>query len=203
MKAGWNLLKNKKYSGQIYMYDSSRDTFMIALKSLGYSMNTKKRAEIDEAYKWLTELGDTMKPVYVGDDVMDNMISGNKAMAVVYSGDASYIINENPSMDFFVPDEGSNIWTDSMVLTKSCENTELAHEYMDFFLDKKVAIENTKYIGYDSGVKSVYDYFKNKYYKGNSGCGPDLTNALNEEFHNQDDATKKYMDELWTKIKGK
>lgn len=43
---------------------------------------------------------DTMKPVYVGDDVIDNMISGNKAMAVVYSGDGAYIISENENMSF-------------------------------------------------------------------------------------------------------
>ena len=71
------------------MYDSERDSFMIALKALGYSMNTTDKAEIDEAYNWLIEQRNTVSPVYAGDDVIDNMISGNKAIAVVYSGDAS------------------------------------------------------------------------------------------------------------------
>ena len=51
---------------------------------------------------------DTMDPIYAGDDVIDNMISGNKALAVVYSGDASYIISENPNMDYFTPGQGTN-----------------------------------------------------------------------------------------------
>ena len=52
LEDGWNILKNEKYAGNIYMYDSERDSFMIALKALGYSMNTTNRDEIVEAYNW-------------------------------------------------------------------------------------------------------------------------------------------------------
>ena len=89
------------------MYDSERDSFMIALKALGYSMNTTDLGEIQEAYEWLINQRDTMDPIYAGDDVIDNMISGNKAMAVVYSGDASYIISENPDLDYYTPKQGT------------------------------------------------------------------------------------------------
>ena len=81
---------------------------MIALKALGYSMNTTDEKQIQEAYQWLVNQRNTMDPIYAGDDVIDNMISGNKAMAVVYSGDASYIISENPNMDYFTPGQGTN-----------------------------------------------------------------------------------------------
>ena len=86
---------NPKYKGNLYMYDSERDSFMVALKALGYSMNTHNEEEIQKAYDWLIAQRDTMNPVYAGDDVIDNMISGNKALAIVYSGDASYIMSEN------------------------------------------------------------------------------------------------------------
>ena len=105
-REGWDLLCDTKYKGNIYMYDSERDSFMIALKALGYSMNTTDENEIQEAYQWLIDQRNTMEPIYAGDDVIDNMISGNKAMAVVYSGDASYIISENPNMDYFTPKQG-------------------------------------------------------------------------------------------------
>ncbi|MFQ9516672.1 MAG: extracellular solute-binding protein [Eubacterium sp.] len=201
LKQGWDILINEKYSGQIYMYDSERDSFMVALKSLGYSMNTDNKEELKEAYEWLIKQRQTMKPVYVGDDVMDNMISGNKAMAVVYSGDGAYIIAENENMSFFVPEQGSNVWTDAMVITKDCKNTELAHKYIDFFLQEDVAIQNTEYIGYDSAVQSVYEYFRDVEYEGNPGCAPDTSNEKNEEFHNQEQDIKAYTAGLWTKVK--
>lgn len=179
------------------MYDSERDSFMVALKGLGYSMNTRNKDELKQAYNWLIEQNNTMKPVYVGDDVMDNMISGNKAMAVVYSGDGSYVINENDNMGFFVPDQGSNVWTDGMVITKKCKNTKLAHQFIDYFLSYDVAEQNTDYIGYDSAVKSVYEYFKNDAYAGNPGCGPDTSNPKNEVFKDQPQEIKAYSSSLW------
>lgn len=201
LQQGWNILRNTKYKNQIYMYDSERDSFMIALKSLGYSMNTKDRGKLKEAYNWLIEQKDAMNPVYVGDDVIDNMISGSKAMAVVYSGDAAYIINENKNMDYFVPSEGTNEWADAMVLTKYCRNTDLAYKFMDFFLDSEVSKVNTRYIGYDNSVKSTFEYFRDVEYKGNSGCAPDSSNPANEVFHYQPRKTKEYISNLWTKVK--
>ena len=201
LQEGWNILKNKKYSGKIYMYDSERDSFMIALKALGYSMNTTNKSELQQAYEWLVEQNKTMKPVYVGDDVMDNMISGNKDMTVVYSGDGAYIISENSDMGFVVPEQGSNNWIDGMVITKSCKNTELAHKFINFFLQKDVAIQNTAYIGYDSAVKSVYEYYRDEEYAGNPGCAPDTSNPKSEEFKYQEQKIKEYCASLWTKVK--
>lgn len=201
LKQGWEILRNKKYQGKLYMYDSERDSFMIALKALGYSMNTHDKGQLQEAYQWLIEQQETMNPVYVGDDVMDNMISGNKDMAVVYSGDGAYIISENDDMGFFVPEQGSNVWTDAMVITKYCENTDLAHKFMDFFLQEDVAIQNTEYIGYDSAVKSVYEYYRDEEYEGNPGCAPDTSNPKNEEFRYQEREIKEYCASLWTKVK--
>jgi len=68
---GWELLRNPKYKDNIYMYDSERDSFMIALKALGYSLNTAEKDEIDAAYNWLVEQREIMNPIYVGDDVID------------------------------------------------------------------------------------------------------------------------------------
>ncbi len=201
LEAGWEVLRNTKYKGQVYMYDSERDSFMVALKALGYSMNTKDKGELQEAYEWLINQSETMDPVYVGDDVMDNMISGNKAMAVVYSGDAAYVINENEDMDYYVPEEGTNQWYDAMVITKYCRNTELAHQFINYFLNEDVAIQNTEYIGYDSAVKSVYEYFRDVEYKGNTGCAPASDNPRNEVFHQQEQKVKVYMSNLWTKVK--
>ena len=99
LEDGWGLLMNTKYAGNIYMYDSERDSFMVALKALGYSMNTDNEDEIYEAFEWLIRQRDTMKPIYAGDDAMDNMIAGNKAICVNYSGDAAYAMTEKISFE--------------------------------------------------------------------------------------------------------
>ena len=203
LKDGWNLLCNPKYKGNIYMYDSERDSFMIALKALGYSMNTTNMDEIQEAYQWLINQRDTMDPIYAGDDVIDNMVSGNKALAVVYSGDASYIISENPNLDYFTPDQGTNIWYDAMVITKDCSEVDLAHEFINFMINDESALSNTEEVGYTSTVKSAYEEMKDGTYAGVSSYIPDISNPKNEIFAYQKPKIKQKFAELWTKVKAK
>jgi spermidine/putrescine transport system permease protein len=200
LAAGWELLRNPKYKDDIYMYDSERDAFMIALKALGYSMNTENTSELDEAYNWLTEQKNLANPIYVGDDVIDSMISGNKSIAIVYSGDASYIITENPELDFFKPHQGTNIWYDSMVMTKDCVNTDLAHSFINFMLDEEIALLNSEAVGYTSPVKSAFDEMKGTIYDGVSAYIP--TPAEKDEiFKYQPTELKQYSADLWIKVK--
>ena len=201
LEQGWELLKNTKYKGDLYMYDSERDSFMIALKALGYSMNTTDEAEIQDAYDWLVEQRDTMDPIYAGDDVIDNMISGNKSIAVVYSGDATYIISENPELDYFMPNQGTNMWYDSMVITRDCSETDLAHKFINFMTDEESAAANTLEVGYSSPVASVFEEMAEGEYEGISAYVPDVTNPKNETFAYQEPAVKQLFADLWTKVK--
>ena len=202
-REGWNVLTDEKYKGNLYMYDSELDSFMIALKALGYSMNTTDLGEIQEAYKWLINQRDTMDPIYAGDDVIDNMISGNKAMAVVYSGDASYIISENPDLDYYTPKQGTNTWYDAMVITKDCNEVDLAHEFINFMLDDENALSNTEEVGYTSTVKSAFEEMKNGTYEGIDSYIPQIDNPKNEIFGYQKPKIKQKFAELWTKVKAK
>lgn len=201
LKDGWNLLANEKYAEDLYMYDSERDSFMVALKACGYSMNTKDEKEIQEAYKWLIHQREVMKPIYAGDDVIDNMISGNKALAVVYSGDASYIISENPDMDYFTPEEGTNIWYDAMVITKDCVNVDLAHDFINFMLDEENALANTREVGYSSVVTSAFETMRKEDYEGIGAYVPNVENENDEIFAYQLPKIKQYYADLWTKVK--
>ena len=201
LSEGWNLLMDTKYAGNLYMYDSERDSFMIALKALGYSMNTHDKNEIQAAYEWLIQQRDTMKPVYAGDDVIDNMISGNKALAVVYSGDGAYIMSENEDLGFLMPEEGTNLWYDAMVMTRDCENTELAYEFMDFMLRDDVAYRNTQYVGYSSPVVAAYEQAQEEDYEGIEAYVPRVGYEKDEIFRYQDTDIKKLFAELWTKVK--
>lgn len=198
---GWELLRNPKYAGNIYMYDSERDSFMIALKSLGYSMNTTDKDEITEAYNWLIDQREKMDVVYVGDDVMDNMISGNKAIAVVYSGDGAYIMAENDNLEYFEPEEGTNEWCDAMVITKSCVDTDLAEEFMDYMLEYDVVYQNSLFVGYTTPITEVREDFKVDEYDGISAYTPNFGAPNNEIFGYQEEDIRAFYSDLWTKVK--
>lgn len=201
LSQGWSILKDTKYKGNLYMYDSERDSFMIALKALGYSMNTTDEREMEEAYDWLVEQRNTMDPIYAGDDIIDNMISGNKALAVVYSGDASYIMSENPDLAYFTPEEGTNLWYDAMVITRDCSEVDLAHEFINFMLDEENALSNTREVGYTSTVKSAYETMCAEDYADINAYIPEADNPSSEIFGYQKPEIKQRYAEYWTKIK--
>ena len=201
LKSGWEVLKNEKYKGNIYMYDSERDAFMVALKACGYSMNTSDMSEIEEAYNWLIDQNDKMDVVYAGDDVIDNMISGNKALAVVYSGDAAYIMSENPDMGYYEPDQGTNEWCDGMVIPKSCRDDDLAYRFISFMYEYDNALANSTYVGYTSPLKDVADELAETEYEGISSYTPGFGKEKNEVFRYQDSKLKSKFADLWTKVK--
>ena len=147
---GFEVMRDPKYAGKLYMYDSERDSFMIAFKALGYSMNTNNEDEIMAAYDWLVDLNSNMDPIIVTDDVIDGMAQGRKDLAIVYSGDAAYILSENEDMRFSMPECGTNVFVDAMVIPKNAENPELAYKFIDYVISYDVAYDNTEAVGYTS-----------------------------------------------------
>ena len=201
LEAGWEMLRNPKYKDQLYMYDSERDSFMIALKALGYSLNTTNKAELEEAYDWLIKQNEIMNPIYMGDDVSDSMVSGSKPIAIVYSGDASYIMSLNENLGFYEPKEGTNLWIDGMVITKDCAQVDLAHKFIDFMLEPENACANSEAVGYSSSVQSAFEEMSKTVYEGIDAYIPRSDNPKDEYFRYQDAETKKFCAELWTKVK--
>ena len=199
---GWNILRDTEYSNKIFMYDSERDSFMVALKALGYSMNTENMDEINKAYDWLCELHDTMSPSYVTDEVTDAMINNEKDIAVVYSGDAAYIISQNDNMAYYVPKEGTNVWSDGFVIPSNAKNPKLANEFINYMMSYDSAMDSSIEVGYTSANKKVVETLSSdgEVYSNNDAYIFDVSNTNNEVFkHN--DTLKKVLSDMWVRIK--
>ena len=199
---GFGIFLNEKYKGDIYLYDSERDSFMMALKSLGYSMNTENEKEIQEAYDWLVTCVQTMEPEIVTDEIIDNMAQGRKALGLIYSGDATYVMSENENMGYFLPNEGTNLWSDAMVIPKNAKNPKLAHAYINFATHYEGAYDNSSYVGYTSSNQEVLEdlYGEGGEYEGINAYLPRTDNEQDEVFEYNEN-TKKIIGDLWSRVK--
>lgn len=202
LQEGYNIFLNEKYKGDIYLYDSERDSFMMALKALGYSMNTESEEELQEAYKWFETCVTTMAPEIVTDEIIDNMAQGRKALGIVYSGDAAYVMSENENMGYFEPMEGTNIWCDAMVIPSNAANVELAHEFMNYLCDYEAAFDNSDFVGYTSPNEEVMDelYGEGGTYEGINAYVP-RSGYINDESFVFNERTRKIISNLWSKVK--
>ena len=145
----WDILWDSKYKGQIIMMDSVRDSFAVAFKRLGYSLNTTDKAQVDEAFATLVEQGPLVQ-AYVMDQVKDKMIGEEAALAVIYAGDAIYCMEQNENLAYAVPKEGTNFFVDAMVIPKTSKNKAGAEAFINFMNDPEIALNNTEYIGYST-----------------------------------------------------
>ena len=199
---GWEVLRNTDYAGHIYIYDSERDSFMMAFKALGYSMNTEDPNEINDAYEWLLQMNNTMSPVYVTDEVIDGMMNGYKDIAVVYSGDAAVVLDENEDMSFYMPSQGTNIWCDAMVIPQNAENPKLAHEFINYMLTYEAAFDNTETVGYTSPNAEVFEEMPSSedLYADNAAYLPRSGYDKDEMFHDNQ-VLMRELSKLWIKVK--
>ena len=201
-REGYNIFLDEKYKGDVYLYDSERDSFMMALKALGYSMNTENEQELKEAYEWLVQCVETMDTEIVTDEIIDNMAQGRKALGLIYSGDASYVMAENEDMGYFMPETGTNLWSDAMVIPKNAKNPDLAHAFINYASDYDGAYDNYSYVGYTSANQEVMDTLSGEGgdYEGIGAYIPRTDNENDEVFvYNED--TKKIISDLWSRVK--
>ena len=201
-KDGWDIFLDQKFKGDIYLYDSERDSFMMALKALGYSMNTTSQDELNAAYNWLIQCVQTMDPEIVTDEIIDNMAQARKALGLIYSGDAAYVMSENENMGFYMPKSGTNLWSDAMVIPKNAKNPKLANEFIRYITSYDAAMDNSSYVGYTSPNKEVTEELGGKGgdYDGITAYTPRAGYDKDEVFQ-YDETTRKIIADLWSRVK--
>lgn len=150
----WNELWDPDLRNQILLVDGAREVIGMGLNSLGYSLNDTNEEHLQEAKRKLERLTPNVKAL-VGDEIKMLLAGEEAAVGLVWSGDASEIISENEKLDYVVPEEGSNVWFDNMVIPKTARNLPAAHAFINFMLDPEHAARNAEYVGYSTPNKDA------------------------------------------------
>lgn len=196
----WDLIWDTNLTEDLIMTNSVRDAFAPALITLGYSLNDTNPDHLAQAQKLLLEQKPQVSAYYV-DETADEMIAENAALAVCYSGEAALAMDENENLNYYVPDEGSNLWIDSWFIPKSCENYDEAIAFLDFLCQDEEALVNFDYVYYASPILYVQENMDidDRLY---SAINPSSDIILNCEVYSAlDDEIAAYVNTLWQQIK--
>lgn len=150
----WENLWDPSLTQQIVLVDSARESVGMSLNALGYSLNSTNLEELQEAINKLDTLSPNVKAV-IGDEVTQLMVNGEAAISLTWSGQAADMMYENEDIDYIVPEEGSNLWFDNMVIPRTAKNIDGAHAFINFMLDAEVAAQNADYVGYSTPNKAA------------------------------------------------
>lgn len=152
----WDVLWDQNYKDKIVMPNSLRECYMIAAKKLGYSMNTADESQIQE----MTQILIDQKPLvysFANDSAREIMIGDSAAMAVITSGEVIYSKEYNENLEFVIPKEGTEVWTDCWAIPKAAKNKEAAEAWINFMLDGDTAETNFEYLTYAIPNKLITD----------------------------------------------
>ncbi|MGO4941289.1 ABC transporter substrate-binding protein [Ruoffia tabacinasalis] len=145
----WNDLWNPKFRNNIMIYDGAREVLGVGLQSLGYSLNETDSTRLREATNKMKTLMPNILAL-VADEMKMHLGNEEAMIGVTFSGEASMAIWENPELAYVLPEEGSNLWFDNIVIPHNAQNVEGAHALIDFLLRPEIAAQNADYVGYST-----------------------------------------------------
>ena len=155
---GWEVLWNEKYADEILMFGNSRDAFGIAQYLLGYDVNTTDKEELLRCAEKLREQFPVVQN-YVMDEVYNAMENGEAAIATYYAGDCMMMMENNPDLAFYLPeDQGFNLFIDAMCIPTCCQEKEAAELFIDFMCRPEISGANMDYICYGSPIMGAKEH---------------------------------------------
>lgn len=197
----WDILWDEKYKDEVFMFDTYRDTMGVALKKLGYSMNSQNPEEIEEAKALLLEQRQLVDPKYGVDNGTTMIAAGETALNMIWSGEGLNLQDEYPNLVYTIPKEGANFWIDSLCIPANAENVEGAEQFINFVSSKECALRIADEIGYTTPNKEARleqdEHIKNN---PNAYMSQELMD-LCEVYEPFSLETKQMYDSAWTQIK--
>lgn len=204
--SGWDVMWDPDYRGKILQFNNPRDAFGTAQYYLGIDVNTQDREEWHAAFEKLLE----QKPYiqsYVMDEIFNKMKNGSAAIAPYYAGDFLSMYEDNDALEFVYPEEGTNIFIDSMCVPYNARHKDVAEAYINFMLSEEAAVANAEYIYYASPNRLVIE--NEEYIECMTDVHEDAMQILYPDsvdfeatyFYNLDADTLQYQNELWEQLK--
>ena len=129
------------------------------------------------------------------------MIREEAWIAPYYAGDYLYMVEENPDLGFYFPEEGFNVFIDAACIPKGCSNKEGAEAFINFLCKPEICGENLEYLGYSAPISAAKDYMDPEVAESEIAYPSDEVLAGSESFSALETETSQLMDSLWLSVK--
>lgn len=136
---------------KITMIGDTRDLIGVALKALGYSLNSTDDEELKQAEALLHAQAPAVQTYrYLSLKQDSTLLTGEVIMSMMYNGDALVLKKHDKHITFVLPQEGSNIWVDYLSILSTSHNKAEAKQFINFLNEPKIAAQLAQYVNYAS-----------------------------------------------------
>ncbi len=152
----WGQIFDSKYAGRVALMEDSRAMLGAVLIHLGHDPNTVDPEELEEAKEFLIGHRDVIA-TFAPDTGQDLLDQGEVDIAVEWSGDIFQLMEENEDIRYTIPEEGTIIWTDNLVIPKGAPNQELAEQFINFTLEPEVSARISNYVKFGTPNRTAIE----------------------------------------------
>jgi spermidine/putrescine transport system substrate-binding protein len=197
---GWkDLFETAELKGKFTLLDDVRETMGAALKSLGYSLNSKNDGELKMAKELLTQVRSRVKG-FTSEPMMP-LVNGETAVAHAYSSDALQARRESSGkIEYIIPVEGATLWIDNLVIPKGAPSTLAAHIFINFLLDAKSNASTVQAVLVAPANKETFALLPKDIQSNPALFPPDEIKNKLEMLHDLGDGLAAW-DRIWTEVK--
>lgn len=184
---------------KITLLNDVREVMGAVLRYLGYSYNSENPEEIEEAFNSLVEL----KPAianFITNGWEDQLAGGDLLISMAYSVDAISLMEENENLRYVVPESGSSLWTDTMVIPKTAPNLDAAYEWLNFMLEPENAARTVERLKFATPNKVAYDLLASEVKEDTNLFPPETVLANCEGIAPVSQESAELYDRYWTQI---
>lgn len=196
------LFDAKQTKGNFSLLEESRSMLSMALQAKGYDANSVDPKQINEAVEYILQA--KKDPHFLGFDGSvggkDKVLSKMDWAAIVFNGEAMAAIDEDSTLQFAIPTEGSFMWVDAMLLSKKSPNPEGAYAFMNYILDAKIGAQLAKFINYATPNKASLEVIDEEF-KNNRVVNPTPDEIARMVFLKDAGDAARLYDEAWTIVK--
>ncbi|MBO7383383.1 MAG: spermidine/putrescine ABC transporter substrate-binding protein [Fibrobacter sp.] len=196
------LFDAKQTKGNFSLLEESRSMLSMALQALGFDANSTKQEEINKAVEYILQA--KKDPHFLAFDGSvggkDKVLSNMDWAAIVFNGEAAVAIDEDSTLQYVIPKEGSFMWVDAMTLSSKSPNPEGAYAFMNYILDGQIGAQLAKFVYYATPNKASLEVIDQDF-KDNRVINPTESEIKRMVFLADPGDAAKLFDEAWTIVK--
>ena len=198
---GWSYIwdNRKSLTRKVTLFDDVREVMGATLRTLGYSYNTLKPEEIKKAYDKLVQIKPTIAN-FLTTGWEDQLASGDVLVSMVYSQDAIALIKEKPTLKYIIPDTGTSVWTDTMVIPKTAPNPDAAYAWINYLTQPDIAAGLVERLGTATPNQAAFNLLSSKLQNNELLFPSDAALAKSEGVQPIPEKLTKLYDQYWTKL---
>jgi len=174
---------SEELRGKIGMVEDPREIVAMALKSLGYSLNSEDKVAMGKVKTLLKAQKPFVKSyLYVSLEEDSSLVKGDIVASMAYNGDALMVAEHDENIVYVLPEEGGNIWVDYFTVAKHANNPEMAYAFLNFINDPENAAQQADFV-YCATPNMAAEKFLDQEFMEDSTIYPSKDSLKNSEFY--------------------